>query len=237
MKTNVPFSVILLAGGTGLRMESSVPKQYLLVCQKPLALYSFEVLSSLPEVQEFVVVCEPEYAAIFQECALARGLKLQIAAPGIRRQDSVFNGIELLSGNPLVCIHDSARPLIDASIVRRAVKAGEIWGASAVGVKVKSTIKICDGAQVVVETPNRTSLWEMQTPQVVRLNLLKEGFAYVQDHHLTVTDDVSLVETLGKPVKITEGSYANIKVTTPEDLICVEKLIEKHVLLQTHTSL
>lgn len=237
MNTIVPFSVVLLAGGMGTRMKSVIPKQYLPIHQKPLALYSFEVLASLPEVQDFIVVCEPQYDSLFYSSSKAKGLNLQFARPGERRQDSVFNGIQPLHNHPLVCIHDSVRPLIDASIVRQVAHTAASWGAATVGVRVRSTIKICDGAQVVVDTPNRTSLWEIQTPQVVRLDLLQEGFDYAQEHQLTVTDDVSLVELLGKPVKVVEGSYANIKVTTPEDLIYVEKLIEKHAVLQTHSGL
>lgn len=228
MKANILFSVVFLAGGLGTRMKSVIPKQYLTIHQKPLALYSFEVLASLPEVQDFIVVCEPQYETLFYESAKSKGLHLKFALPGPRRQDSVFNGIQLLSNNPLVCIHDSARPLIDPFVVREVVKAAENWEAAILGVKVKSTIKVCDGAQFIVDTPNRASLWEIQTPQVIRLNLLKEGFAYAQQHQLTVTDDVLLVELLGRPVKVVEGYYGNIKVTTPEDLIYVEQLIEKY---------
>lgn len=231
MKTTFPFSVVFLAGGTGMRMGTVIPKQYLSVHQKPLALYSFEVFASLHEVDDLIIVCEPQYEAIFLSSNKVRGLNLKFARPGWRRQDSVFNGIQLLNGNPLVCIHDAARPLIDPQVIRHAVRTADSWGAAAVGVKVKSTIKVCDGAQVVVDTPNRASLWEIQTPQVIRLELLKEGFKYAEEHQLTVTDDVSLIESLGKPVKIVEGSYTNIKVTTPEDLMCVEKLIEKHAML------
>lgn len=228
MKINVPFSVVLLAGGMGMRMGSSTPKQYLKIHQKPLALYSFEVLASMQEVQDFIIVCEPQYDSLFYGSGKAKDLRLQFARPGPRRQDSVFNGIQCLHHNPLVCIHDSARPLIDSSIVRQIVLTAESWGAAVVGVKVRSTIKVCDGAQLVIETPNRSSLWEVQTPQVIRLDLLKEGFAYAQQHQLTLTDDVSLIELLSKPVKVVEGSYSNIKVTTSEDLICVENLMKKN---------
>lgn len=239
MKADIPFSVIFLAGGAGTRMQSAIPKQYLTVNHKPLALYSFEVFASLPEIHELVIVCDPRYETLFLNDPQAKMLPLKFAKPGPRRQDSLSNGIESLSNNPLVCIHDSARPLIDSSIVRRVVQTAEDWNAAAAGVKVKSTIKVCDGAQVIIDTPNRASLWEIQTPQVIRLNLLKEGLTYAQQHQLTVTDDVSLVELLGKPVKIVEGSYANIKVTTQEDLFCVEKLIEKnqHAMLQTYSGL
>ncbi len=226
-----PFSLVFLAGGMGTRMGSVIPKQYLTIHQKPLALYSFEVFASLPEIQEIVVVCEPQYESFFRTTIKAERLHLKFARPGLRRQDSVYNGIQPLKDNVLVCIHDSARPFIDASIVRQVVQTAESWEAAGVGVKVKSTIKVCDGAQVVINTPDRASLWEMQTPQVIRLDLLKEGFLYAQARHLTVTDDVSLVELLGKPVKVIEGSHSNVKVTTPEDLVFIEKLIEKHALL------
>ena len=149
-----PFSVVFLAGGSGVRMGSKIPKQYIRMNDKPLALYSFEVFISLPEVQDIVVVCEPEYENIFRTCAQAQGIKLLFARPGGRRQDSVFSGIQLLQHNPLVCIHDSARPFIEASHVRQVVRTASSWEAAVIGVKVKSTIKICDGAQVVVETPN-----------------------------------------------------------------------------------
>jgi 2-C-methyl-D-erythritol 4-phosphate cytidylyltransferase len=225
------FNVVFLAGGTGSRMKSAVPKQYLTIHQKPIALYSFEVFAALPEVQEIVVVCEPQYQILFQNCARVKGINLHFASPGPRRQDSVFNGIQLLQDDSLICIHDSARPLIDASIVRQVVQTAANWNAAVVGVKVRSTIKVCDGAQIVIQTPDRASLWEMQTPQVIRLSLLQEGFASAQKGHFTVTDDVSLVELLGKPVKVVEGSYSNIKVTTPEDLILAEQLIRKHALL------
>ncbi|MFI5343197.1 MAG: 2-C-methyl-D-erythritol 4-phosphate cytidylyltransferase [Chlamydiales bacterium] len=220
----IPFSVIFLAGGVGSRMQAEVPKQYLLLQNKPLALHSFEVFLSLPEVEEIIVVCEKEYEHLFNHA------KLIFAPPGIRRQDSVFNGIQALKHaqeNRLVCIHDSARPLIDVDLVRRVVHMAGDWGAAVAGVQVKSTIKLCDAAQVVVNTLDRSHLWEIQTPQVVGLNLLKEGFKQAHERNLTVTDDVSLVELIGKPVKVVEGSYRNIKVTTPEDLILVNQYLEK----------
>jgi 2-C-methyl-D-erythritol 4-phosphate cytidylyltransferase len=228
-----PFTVVFLAGGVGTRMGSPIPKQYLAVHNKPLALYSFEVLTSMPEVEEIIVVSEPQYHEIFLNNVESKGIHLKFASPGMRRQDSVFNAIQLLQGNPLVCVHDSARPMIDPHIVRKVVEAAANYDAAVVAVKARSTIKICDTAQFAVHTPDRATLWEIQTPQVIRLDLLKEGFINAHEKQLSVTDDASLVEALGKSVKIVEGSYKNIKVTTPEDLI----FIEQYAMLQAHNCL
>lgn len=232
-----PFALVFLAGGVGTRMKSSTPKQYLKIHEKPLSLYSFDIFLSMPEMIEAVVVCEPFYEELFHQAAEAKKILIRFASPGPRRQDSVFNGIASLSGDPLVCIHDSARPMIEASIVRQVASAADRFEAAVLGVKARSTFKMSDGNQNVLKTIERDSLWEIQTPQIIRLSLLKQGFSFANENHLTVTDDVSLVELLGKPVKIVEGSYSNIKVTTPEDLVFVEKMIDRHALLQTHHSL
>lgn len=228
---NTRFSVVLLAGGRGTRFGSTLPKQYTLVNQKPLAIYSFEVFLSLPEIEQCIIVCEPQFDTLFLKKADTMRLPIQFARPGLRRQDSLYNGIQLLPDQALVCIHDAARPLIDSATVRRAVEAAAHCDAAVVGVRVKSTIKICDPSGMIVETPERSSLWEIQTPQVIRCKLLKEGLLYAHKHQLTVTDDASLVELLEKPVKVIEGSYTNVKVTTKEDLSFVEMIINTHALL------
>lgn len=234
MDKEIPFSVIFLAGGTGARMKATIPKQYLLLLNKPIALYSFEVFLALPEVEEIVVVCEEEYEAVFRPFQNQK--RLSFARPGLRRQDSVYNGMQALQSeneDQLICIHDSVRPLIDDSLVRKVVHMANYWEAAVSGVKVKATIKICDGAQIVLNTLDRTHLWEMHTPQVIRYSLLQEGFQQVHQQNITVTDDVALVELVGKPVKVVEGSYNNIKITTPEDLIIVKTILEENALLQT----
>ncbi|KAG6778389.1 hypothetical protein POTOM_018249 [Populus tomentosa] len=132
---------------------------------------------------------------------------------------------EIDLNSELVCIHDSARPLVLSEDVEKVLKDGWINGAAVLGVPVKATIKEADGESFVVRTLDRKTLWEMQTPQVMKPELLKKGFELVNREGLEVTDDVSIVEHLKHPVYITEGSYTNIKVTTPDDLLLAERIL------------
>ena len=211
------ISVILLAGGIGSRMGAPLPKQFLSLKGKPLARYSFDLFTSLEEIGEIAVVCAPEFRHLFtlpQNCTLT----LTFALPGERRQDSVLNGLKSLqSSSTYVLVHDGARPFIDKPLVQRALSGARLHGASAAAVPVKMTIKQANLEAMVTATPDRSALFEMQTPQVLKRTLLEEGFMHAQKHALTVTDDVSLVEPLGHPVFLSEGSYKNLKITTQED--------------------
>lgn len=221
--THQLLSVIIVAGGIGSRMKSSLPKQFLELRGKSIARYSFDLFLSLPYTAEIVVVCDPAYRSYFSSSST---LSISFAEPGERRQDSVYNGFQKLSRqDTLVCIHDAARPLLTPLIVERVFTAAAEWGAAVAGMPSKQTIKRCDHQQIVIETPNRDTLWEIQTPQIIRYDLLQAGFLKAQKENLTVTDDGALVEALGHPVKIVEGCYTNIKMTTPEDLIIAEQLL------------
>ncbi|KAL2254257.1 2-C-methyl-D-erythritol 4-phosphate cytidylyltransferase, chloroplastic isoform X2 [Sesamum indicum] len=219
-------SVILLAGGKGKRMGASMPKQYLPLLGQPIALYSFYTFSKMPEVKEIVVVCDPSYQDIFEDAKENIHIDMKFALPGKERQDSVYSGLEAIdSDSELVCIHDSARPLVLAGDVAKVLKDGQRVGAAVLGVPAKATIKEANSDSFVVKTLDRKTLWEMQTPQVIRPDLLKKGFELVNREGLEVTDDVSIVEHLRHPVYITEGSYTNIKVTTPDDLLLAERIL------------
>ncbi|KAL3814569.1 hypothetical protein ACJIZ3_015837 [Penstemon smallii] len=219
-------SVILLAGGKGKRMGASMPKQYLPLLGQPIALYSFYTFSKMPQVKEIVVVCDPSYQDIFEDARENIQVDLKFALPGKERQDSVYSGLEAIDSNSeLACIHDSARPLVLAGDVAKVLKDGWVIGAAVLGVPAKATIKEANIESFVVKTLDRKTLWEMQTPQVIKPGLLKEGFELVNREGLEVTDDVSIVEHLKHPVYITEGSYTNIKVTTPDDLLLAERIL------------
>ncbi|PON53721.1 2-C-methyl-D-erythritol 4-phosphate cytidylyltransferase [Parasponia andersonii] len=219
-------SVILLAGGKGKRMGASMPKQYLPLLSQPIALYSFYTFSKMIEVKEIVVVCDPSYKDIFEDTKEKIHVELKFTLPGKERQDSVYSGLQAVDlSSKLVCIHDSARPLVSSGEVEKVVKDGWLHGAAVLGVPVKATIKEANSESFVVRTLDRKTLWEMQTPQVIKPELLKKGFQLVNSEGLEVTDDVSIVEHLGHPVYITEGAYTNIKVTTPDDLLLAERIL------------
>lgn len=215
-------SAILVAGGSGTRMQSEIPKQYLPLERKPIARYSFDLFIGMPEVAQMIVVCDPLYRQHFSSPK-----KVDFALPGERRQDSVYNGLQLVASDAdLVCIHDAARPLITESLVRRVLDAAALHGAATAGMPLKFTVKETGkGSTFVASTPDRSLLWEIQTPQVIRPDWLIKGFFKAEAEGLNVTDDVSLVELLGHPVTIIEGSYANLKITTPEDLAIAKSLL------------
>ncbi|CAK8564556.1 unnamed protein product [Lathyrus sativus] len=219
-------SVVLLAGGKGKRMGATMPKQYLPLLGQPIALYSFLTFSRMPEVKEIVVVCDPSYRDIFEDVKGNCQAELKFALPGKERQDSVYNGFQVIDSNSeLVCVHDSARPLVLQGDVKKVLKDGLLNGAAVLGVPSKATIKEANSDSFVVRTLDRKTLWEMQTPQVIKPELLRKGFELVNREGLEVTDDVSIVEHLKQPVYITEGSYTNIKVTTPDDLLLAERIL------------
>lgn len=215
------ISAILLAGGKGHRMGSSTPKQYLHLQEQPVALFSFGCLSACAAISEVVVVCEPIYRTYFQNC--------QFAEPGPRRQDSLKNGFRKASAqSEFILIHDAARPFIDASLLDSLIEAGRLHGAAALAVPAKATIKRAR-ADFVVETLNRSELYEIQTPQILRADLLSKGLIRAEALGVTVTDDVSLAELIGHPVKLIPGSEHNIKITTPFDLSIAETILSHDI--------
>lgn len=218
MKTGV----ILLAGGQGTRMGGNIPKQFLPLKGLPIALYSHNVLMNLPSLHETVVVCDPSYHHLFSSSK-----QLSFAPPGERRQDSVYNGLKALDPTvEWVLIHDSARPFIKIEMMADLLASAKEAGAATLAMPVKFTVKERSPDGFVTRTFDRSSLFEIQTPQVVRRDLLIKGFEFAHSQGLTVTDDVSLVELLNHPVKLVNGSYANLKITTPEDLKLAEEIVK-----------
>jgi 2-C-methyl-D-erythritol 4-phosphate cytidylyltransferase len=221
---------VLLAGGVGKRMGASIPKQYLELKNQPIATYSLQTFGSMAEVSQIVIVCDPSWRYIFEERlgSISPKVTIKWALPGAERQDSVFNGLQEISEDAqTVAVHDSARPLVTAKDIRSCLADAAAVGAAVLGVPVKPTIKEVDGNMMVIKTLQRSKLWEVQTPQCIRPALLRQGFQLVKEKGLEVTDDVSIIEAMGLPVKITAGSYTNIKVTTPDDMSVAEKFLDE----------
>jgi 2-C-methyl-D-erythritol 4-phosphate cytidylyltransferase len=219
--------VVLLAGGKGTRMKSAVPKQFLKILGKPVFLRSLDIFTTMGSVVTSIVIVLDE--SFREEYAyLLKDDRISWADPGKERQDSVYNGI---SGVPdscrIVAVHDSARPLVTQEEVLACLSDGLQHGAAVLGVPMKATVKESADGQFVLRTVPRSNLWEIHTPQVATKQLFLRGFDKVRTDNIEVTDDVSVVEALGEPVKLTLGQYTNIKLTTPDDLQVAEQILRE----------
>ncbi len=220
-------TAIVLAAGKGSRMMSDTPKQFLELKGKPLLSYSLQVFEE-SFIDEIVLVtpegmedyCRKEIVEKYGFTKVTR-----IVAGGEERYDSAYQGLCAVRDSDYVYIHDGARPFVDEEILLRAKQCVEETDACAAGMPVKDTIKIVDDLNYVAETPERARVWQIQTPQVFSYTLIKEAYDELFEHHDLegITDDAMVVERMLKhPVKLFEGSYHNIKITTPEDLDTVD---------------
>ncbi|MBS3904709.1 MAG: 2-C-methyl-D-erythritol 4-phosphate cytidylyltransferase [Simkania sp.] len=217
------ISVVLLAGGIGTRTGADIPKQFLPLGGIPIVLHSFHLFTSIPDILEIVVVCDVPFRIHFPDLLNPR---ISFAMPGERRQDSVWNGFCACDPQAdLICIHDGARPLLVKEDLLSLLAAAREHRAAALAVPVKQTIKQANELGFVENTLDHSNLWEMHTPQVIASDLLRKGFEIAAKNHITVTDDVALIELLHHPVKLVRGEERNLKVTTPIDLTIAETLL------------
>lgn len=215
--------MVLAAGGVGSRMGASLPKQYLPLSGKPLALYSFDLFCQMDEIDEIVVICEPQYRFYFS----SQEKPVLFADPGRRRQDSILNGFLRASKKArILCTHDSARPFVEKKELLALLEKTVEMGAATLAAPVICTIKECNANGKVEKTLDRSRLWEIQTPQAMRREFFERGFSYVLENCLEITDDTSLAELLGEEVAIVSSSYRNFKVTTPSDMAAARILCE-----------
>ncbi len=220
---------VILAAGRGERMGAPLNKAFLPLGDRPLLLHSILTFEASVVVDAYVVVAPPEQVVFCRALLAPYGLQKLVAvvAGGLSRQESAAAGVQALPGDcSLVAVHDAARPLLSAGLLEGAVRrAAECPGGLVVAVPVKDTVKMVDADGMVWDTPGRDGMWIAQTPQVFRRDLLLRAYAKAERDGFTGTDDASLVERLGVPVKVYPGSYDNFKVTTPEDLRVAQAIL------------
>lgn len=225
-------TAIVLAAGQGRRMGTATQKQFLEVNGKPLLYYSLRGFQDSPRIQKIILVTGQDKIEYCRERIVERyGFTKvdKIISGGAQRYDSVYEGLKNGEDCEYVFIHDGARPFVTEDILERAWEEVRKYRACAVGVPVKDTIKITDSQGFGIETPDRSTVWQVQTPQVFEYALIRRAYDLLQETDKSgITDDSMVAERmLGQKVHMTMGDYRNIKVTTPEDLPLAEVFLKK----------
>jgi 2-C-methyl-D-erythritol 4-phosphate cytidylyltransferase len=217
---------VIVAAGSSRRM-GGLDKIWAALGGRPLLAWVLAVFQESPLIDETVVVLNKGNIDVCRKRIKEQenGL-LKVCAGGARRQDSVAAGLGELKNVKWVVVHDGARPVIDGTLIERGLDAAQETGSAVAAVPVKDTIKEITDDNTVKSTPARSRLWAVQTPQVFRYDLIKQAHSRITGD---VTDDASLLEQLGYSVKIFMGSYDNIKVTTPDDLVLAECFLKKRI--------
>ncbi len=222
-------TAVIVVAGNSTRM-GGVPKQFLPLLGKPALFYTLTAFAQTVCIDAIVLVGKPEHKERLFACAEQAGMKksLYFAVGGNSRQQSVLSGVSAApEQTQYVAIHDGARPLITPALISQAVTFAAEYGAAALSVSVKDTVKVVDSRGFVSATPERSALRAVQTPQVfLRTSYLEAAQAALQSRQ-EYTDDCALLEAAGKSVYLCTGSYENIKLTTPEDCLLAEILLQR----------
>lgn len=220
------MSVIIAAGGKGTRMGAEKNKVFLKLCGRKIIAWTIEVFEKNPLVKDIVVVTGEneikECGELVKRCGFEKVSAIVLG--GATRRESVANGLKYVK-SAFTAVHDAARAFVTEKVICDTASDAEKYGAAAPGVLCKDTIKISDKDGFVESTPERNRLYMIQTPQIFETELLKA--AHAQPMNAEATDDCMLVENIGHKVKISAGSYENIKLTTPEDMLTGEMILKR----------
>ena len=226
------FTAIVLAGGTGKRMHSHIHKQYLELAGNPVLYYALKAFEE-SDVTDIVLVTGADEETYCQREIIEKYhiSKVKAIVPGgAERYHSVYAGLCAADGADYVLIHDGARPLVTYDIICRSMEAVKEYHACVAGMPVKDTIKAADAEGFSASTPDRSTLWQIQTPQAFRFGLIYRAYEKVfapGTDRSRITDDAMVMEQYGSlKVKLEEGAYDNIKITTPEDILLAEQILE-----------
>ncbi|TDF91429.1 2-C-methyl-D-erythritol 4-phosphate cytidylyltransferase [Paenibacillus piri] len=215
------LAVVVVAAGKGSRMRTEESKQYLHLNGKPIIVHTLALFQRIAQVDTIVLVTGTDDMERCSGYVGQYGLSKvkHIVAGGKERQHSVYRGLQALAADTeWVMVHDGVRPFVAVEHVVACWRKAMETEAAVLAVPVKDTIKVVNSAGTIQSTPDRRSLWAIQTPQAFRLSLLKRAYAEAEKDGFTGTDDAMLVERIGTPVQVVEADYYNIKITTPEDL-------------------
>lgn len=218
-------SAVITSAGSSTRM--GVNKQLLPIGDTNVIGLSMLAFEKAPSIAEIIIVTrEEDFDAVRETAAKLNITKLvNVVSGGDTRQKSVFNGVRKTSeATKLIAVHDGARPLVTPEIIERTIADARVFGAATAGMPVKDTIKTVSGG-LITDTPDRSSLYITQTPQVFKKSVYFRGMEFSLEHSLDFTDDCQLAEAVGIKVCMTEGSYTNIKITTPEDIIVARAIM------------
>jgi 2-C-methyl-D-erythritol 4-phosphate cytidylyltransferase len=224
-------AVIIPAAGSGTRTGLKTPKPFILLDGEPLVLHSLRIFQRHRAVAFIQPVLPRDLLGIFHRRVLRKHPLTKCLSPvagGRDRQDSVFMGLKALPEDvEIVVVHDAARPFVTAAVITRVIEAAAKHGAALAAIPARDTMKRGSRRGAVVETVDRSSLWHAQTPQAFRADLLREAHSSASSAGYRGTDDASLLERLGLPVRLVEGSSKNLKVTTSGDIALARALVRK----------
>ena len=221
-------SVVIVSAGRGSRMKADINKQFLKLKRKEVIAHTIDKFYNNTNIDEIVVVVKEDEAEFFRKNIIEKyGYKnIKIAFGGEERQDSVFNGLKAVNKDcDIVLVHDGARPFVTDKIIKGSIESAKINRCVIVGVPVKDTIKVINKDNEVCDTPNRSTLWSIQTPQVFEYSSIIKAHQRAKEENYYGTDDSMLVENIGQEVTMIMGSYDNIKITSPEDISIGEKIL------------
>ncbi len=225
---NPIFSLIIPAAGRGVRMQTNIPKPYLMLGKSSVLEHTLSCFIELPGLQQIIVATTDHYRTETEELLhrLAPDLQTKVVPGGAERLHSINNALqEVDSASELIAVHDAVRPFVSQSSVLECIKEAAVSGAAILGIRVNDTIKQLDESGKVLDTPDRSRLWQAQTPQVFKRSVLFKAYEYGLSTNLMVTDDASLVEAAGGTVKVVSGSRNNFKITYPIDFKIAEVLV------------
>ena len=214
---------LILGAGSGTRMKTDKSKLLLDIMGKTVIERSVEAFLSVSDVDEVIVTVREEDIEAFS--ALLDDERITFVIGGKTRQESVQNAVDTIDEAELILIHDGARPFIREADIENTIIAAKTFGAAAVGVPVKDTIKVIDDDAFVVDTPDRSTLFAVQTPQIFDFRHYKAALEKAARDGRDFTDDCQLIEYAGGKVKMVTGDYSNIKITTPDDIAVAENIL------------